>query len=230
MTRRWSIATWQFGNAAGELMAQISLFGLGQAAKSPFVTAKQMTNLYAEVRPAGEKSALVAYGTPGLSAPLVDFGATPIRGGREFPSLFVCFVVHRGILWEVNNAGVATNRGTLLTTTGRVSMSDNGVQVMIVDGTYGYIYNTSTNVFAQVTDADFPASGVGLSATSTARAGSTARTWITGCRGMRSTLPTPRQTRIRSSPSGHRTASSRCWAVRPPNTGGCLVRWISRSR
>jgi hypothetical protein len=141
-------------------MSQISLFGLGQAAKSPFVTAKQMTNLYAEVRPQGEKSALVAYGTPGLSAPLVDFGATPIRGGREFPSLSVCYVVHRGVLWEVNNAGVATNRGTLLTTTGRVSMSDNGVQVMIVDGTYGYIYNTSTNVFAQVTDVDFPANPV----------------------------------------------------------------------
>jgi hypothetical protein len=141
-------------------MATIPLFGLGQAAKSVFVTAKQMTNLYAEVRPAGEKSALVAYGTPGLSAPLVDFGATPIRGGREFPSLSVCFVVHRGFLWEVNNAGVATNRGTLLTTTGRVSMSDNGVQVMIVDGTYGYIYNTSTNAFAQVTDVDFPANPV----------------------------------------------------------------------
>lgn len=129
-------------------MSQISLFGLGQAAKSPFVTAKQMTNLYAEVRPAGEKSALVAYGTPGLTL-FADFGATPCRGGLEFPSLSVCFVVHRGVLWEVNNAGVKTNRGTLLTTTGRVSMSDNGVQVMIVDGTYGYIYNTVTNSFTQ---------------------------------------------------------------------------------
>jgi len=130
-------------------MAMIPLFGIGQASKSPFVTAKQITNMYAEVRPQGEKSALVAYGTPGLEAPLVDLGATPIRGGREFPSLSVCFVVHRGVFYEVNNAGVTTNRGTLLTTTGRVSMSDNGVQVMIVDGTYGYIYNTQTNVFTQ---------------------------------------------------------------------------------
>jgi hypothetical protein len=128
--------------------ALISLFGIGQASKSPFVTAKELQNLYAEVRPQGEKSALVAYGTPGLTL-FVDLGATPIRGGLEFPSLSVCFVVHRGVLYEVNNAGVTTNRGTLLTTTGRVSMSDNGVQVMIVDGTYGYIYNTSTNVFTQ---------------------------------------------------------------------------------
>lgn len=140
--------------------APISLFGIGQASKSPFVTAKQLTNIYCEVRPQGEKSSLVAYGTPGLSAPLVDFGATPIRGGLEFPSMSVCFVVHRGVFYEVNNAGVSTNRGTLLTTTGRVSMSDNGVQVMIVDGSFGYIYNTVTNVFAQITDVDFPANPV----------------------------------------------------------------------
>ena len=128
--------------------APISLFGIGQASKSPFVTAKQLTNMYAEVRPQGEKSALVAYGTPGLNL-FVDLGATPFRGGIEFPSLAVSFVVHRGVFYEINNAGVATNRGTLLTTTGRVSMSDNGVQVMVVDGSYGYIYNTVTNVFTQ---------------------------------------------------------------------------------
>ena len=135
----------------------IPLFGIGQASKSPYVTAKMLQNIYCEVRPAGEKSALVAYGTPGLSAPLVDFGATPCRGGRALDALSLAFVVHRGVLWEINNAGVAVNRGTLLTTTGRVSMSDNGVQVMIVDGTYGYIYNTSTNAFTQITDGDFPA-------------------------------------------------------------------------
>jgi len=36
-------------------------------------------------------------------------------------------------------------------------MAHNGEQVMIVDGTEGYIYNTSTLAFAQITDADFPA-------------------------------------------------------------------------
>ena len=38
--------------------------------------------------------------------------------------------------------------------------SSNGTQVMIVDGTYGYIYNTVTNVFVQITDVDFPANPV----------------------------------------------------------------------
>lgn len=132
---------------------RIPIFGYGQNAKSPYVTAKQLTNIYCEQRPEGEKSILVGYGTPGL-LPFVDFGDTPTRGGLEFPKNDVAYVVHRGTLWEVNNAGLKTNRGSLLTTTGRVSMEHNGVQVMIVDGTYAYIYDTGTTVFLQVTDAD----------------------------------------------------------------------------
>lgn len=115
--------------------------------------------MYAEQRPQGEKSSLVAYAIPGLTL-FTDFGATPVRGGIEFEALSVAYVVHRGTLWEVNNAGVQTNRGSLLTTSGRVSMAHNGVQVMITDGTAGYIYNTSTNAFAQITDVDFPANPV----------------------------------------------------------------------
>lgn len=137
-------------------MARIPLFGIGQASKSPWVTAKELQNLYAESRPAGEKSQMVCYQTPGEIL-FNDFGATPPRGALEFESLNVFFEVHRGVLWEVNNAGVAINRGVLSTVSGRVGMSDNGVQIMIVDGTFGYIYNTQTNAFAKITDPDFPA-------------------------------------------------------------------------
>jgi hypothetical protein len=137
-------------------MPQIPLFGLGIAAKSPFVTAKSLQNLYAETRPQGEKSLMVAYGTPGENL-FLDVGATPFRGGIEFEPGSVAYAVHRGVLYEINNAAVATNRGALLTTAGRVSMAHNGTQVMIVDGTFGYIYNTATLAFAQIVDADFPA-------------------------------------------------------------------------
>jgi Phage stabilisation protein len=137
-------------------MARINIFGLGQLSKSPFITSKQMTNVYAEARPAeGEKSRLVAYGTPGLTL-FVDFGDTPCRGGIEFESLNVIFIVHRGVLWEVNNAGLTTNRGSLLTTTGRVSMAHNGIQVMITDGTYGYTYTPATTTLAKITAVGFP--------------------------------------------------------------------------
>jgi hypothetical protein len=140
-------------------MPRIPVFGLGQASKSPFVTAKVLQNMYAEQRPDGEKSMMVGFQTPGETL-FTDFGGNPSRGGMEFESLSVAFVVNQGTLWEINNAGTQTNRGALLTTTGRVSIADNGTQIMIVDGTYGYIYNTSTNVFAQIVDVDFPAKPV----------------------------------------------------------------------
>jgi len=135
----------------------IPLFGLGLQGKSPNVSAQQRINCYLEVKQQdADRSQISVYGTPGLDL-FVDFGDTPIRGIRQFPKNSVLYVVHRGTLWEVNNAGVATNRGTLSTTTGQVSIDDNGTQVMIVDGTYGYTYNTSTTTFAKITDADFPA-------------------------------------------------------------------------
>lgn len=137
-------------------MAAISLFGLGMASKSPFVTAKLLQNMYAEIRPAGEQSQIVAYFTPGLNL-FSSFGATPVRGGIEFEKGTVDYVVHRGVFYEVNNAGVATARGNIGTTTGRVSMAHNGVQVMLVDGVAGYIYDTGTTTFSLISDVDFPA-------------------------------------------------------------------------
>ncbi len=137
---------------------RIALFGLGQVSRSPFVTAKQLTNMFCEVRPAGEKSKLVAYGTPGLDF-FVNFGSGPARGGIEFPNTPVAYVVHGSLLWEVNNAGTMTSRGVLTTSAGRVSMAHNGVQVMITDGTDGYIYDTVTTTFSTIGGA-FPANPV----------------------------------------------------------------------
>jgi hypothetical protein len=134
---------------------RIQLFGLGFSSKSRSVTAKIIQNLYLENRSAGEKSQVVAYGTPGEEL-FISFGDTRCRGWITFENDDVFYAVHRGTLYEVNNAGVKTSIGSLLTTTGRCSLSHNGTQIIVVDGTYGYIYNTSTNTFAQITDVDFP--------------------------------------------------------------------------
>jgi hypothetical protein len=136
-------------------MAKIPLFGLGVSAKSPFVTAKVLQNMYCEIRPDGEKSKLVAYGVPGKDA-FIDFGVAPSRGAIEFESRNVAYVVNGATLWEISAAGAMVSRGTLLTTVGRVSLSHNGVQVMIVDGQFGYIYNTDTAALTLITAAGFP--------------------------------------------------------------------------
>lgn len=133
-----------------------TIFGIGLAAKSPVVSSQRRLNLYLEFRPEDDGIRVVAMGTPGLDL-FTNFGDTPVRGLHAMGSLL--YVVHRGNFWEVNNAGVATLRGTLLTTTGRVYFADNGTSLMIVDGTYGYTFNTSTPAtpLAQITDADYVA-------------------------------------------------------------------------
>ncbi len=136
----------------------IPLFGLGQESRSPYVTAKQLVNMFCEARPSGEGSSLVAYGTPGLDL-FVNFSGGPARGGIEFPNTPVAYVVHGSTLWELNNAGTPTSRGTLNTSSGRVSLAHNGVQVMITDGTDGYIYDTVTTNFS-VIGGSFPANPI----------------------------------------------------------------------
>lgn len=52
-------------------------------------------------------------------------------------------------------SGSGHELGTLKTGSGPVSISDNGSQVMLVDGPNGYIYDTTAATFSQITDADF---------------------------------------------------------------------------
>ncbi len=137
-------------------MNPISIFGLGTQSKSPNVTAQKRINMYLEIAADGDKNIITAYGTPGLTQ-LSSIGASPNRGMHTLGNYI--YVVNLGKLWRVDNAGVAVEKGTLLTTTGRVSIADNGSvgdQIIIVDGTYGYIYTVSTGAFAQITDVDFP--------------------------------------------------------------------------
>lgn len=131
---------------------QIPLFGLGQTGKSSAVAAQDRLNLYAEYLPEGEKSRLAYYGTPGLVLDY-SYGESPVRGSIAVGNYK--YEVHRGTFWRVDNAGTRTNLGTLNTTSGRVQMAYNGVQVAMVDGANMYCYTIDTNAFAVVTSALF---------------------------------------------------------------------------
>ena len=132
-------------------MSIISVFGIGRVSSTPFVTAKSLTNIYVEKRLVGEKSAMVGYRTPGLLQ-FTDFASqNRIRGVRDIERTETSFSVVGTSFYEVSSLGVATQRGTLNETMqGRVSISDNGTQVVIVDGTYGYVYDITTMVFASI--------------------------------------------------------------------------------
>lgn len=137
----------------GTTLGNIPLFGIGNVGKSVNVDAQVRTNLYVEVQQDSAKSRLALFPTPGLVT-FVNFGAYPSRGIYKKGDFL--YVVNRFTLWRVSNDGSMTSIGTLASSAGRVDISDNGTQIIIVDGTNGYIYNTSTLVFAQITDPDFP--------------------------------------------------------------------------
>lgn len=133
----------------------VPMFGLGVQEKNATATAQSRTNIYYEVQQDPDRTRVVAYGTPGLSL-FVSLGAQPCRGAWMPPERNYAYFVNGTGFYEVNNAGIATLRGSLLTSSGRISMIDNGTQICIVDGSYGYIYNMDTLLFSQITDANFP--------------------------------------------------------------------------
>ena len=93
--------------------------------------------------------------TPGLLtfSELDDVG---IRGQWEVNGR--AFVVAGSTLYELKANGTSLNRGTITTSSGNpVSISDNGFQLCIVDGTKtgGYILDLTSNTFSQITDSYF---------------------------------------------------------------------------
>lgn len=120
----------------------------------PFDSQRCM-NLFPIADPQGADVAAL-YGTPGLSL-FATAGAGVVRGGLATADGRAFFVSGSG-LYEISSAGVSTLIGSLITSTGAVTLADNGFQLGICDGTNVYMYTYLTSVFAQVTDPDLPSS------------------------------------------------------------------------
>jgi len=99
----------------------------------------------------GEMAALVD--RPGYSE-LVSVGAgLPQRGSIE-TTTGAYYTVNGGVLFKISSGWAATAIGTLSTSTGHVSMSDNGIHLAIVDGTYFYRVTLANDTFALILDND----------------------------------------------------------------------------
>lgn len=136
----------------------LPLFGIGTFGRSENVSAQVRTNLYTEVTEDAETTTTHLYPTPGLVLQF-DLGSSPARGSYAVKEYR--YIVNRDALYKVANDNTFVVVGTLLTSSGRVSMKDNGTQLIIVDGTSGapgggYIYNFVTNTFTKITNVDFP--------------------------------------------------------------------------
>jgi hypothetical protein len=120
------------------------------------VDCQRCINLYPELNEIGsgkDKEIASFVATPGLRL-LGTAGLGPHRGSW-FSSKSVLYMVSKNKLYSVSSAYVATELGTLLTSTGPVSLADNGLQLVVVDGDFGYQYDFATATFSQITDPAF---------------------------------------------------------------------------
>lgn len=135
---------------------KIGIVGTSYQERSLPFDAQRLVNFYPVFDQTGKEVAAL-YGTPGLAL-FATAGTGPIRGAFVATNERA-FVVSSGALYEVFSDGTSTSRGSLLTTTGNVTIDENGTQLMICDGTYGYIFTYATDAFAQISDGDFPSAG-----------------------------------------------------------------------
>lgn len=131
----------------------VPLFGLGNVGKSVNVNAQQRKNLYVEIQSDAEKNVVTMYPTPGLQT-FVQLGAYPARGMYELGDFM--YIVANNIFWRVANDGSVVNKGSLATFSGYVDISDNGNEIIVVDGPNGYIFDVLADTFTQIADPDFP--------------------------------------------------------------------------
>lgn len=129
----------------------------GDYGKRPAVnfSSEDLINLYLINDPAGKKK-YAFLSTPGLMHPKIVNTST-----SESRALYV----YQGVMYGVFGADIYKFSSTLVpiyigsigTSAGFVSITANNAnQIIFVDGVSGYIYNTSTNVFAKITDSGFP--------------------------------------------------------------------------
>lgn len=117
---------------------------------------------------AGTRTPTKLVDAPGLR-PFVAIGNTdgdptagaPIRGLHDVEGRL--FVVSGRMLYEISQEGVAIPRGTI-PGVGRVSMAHNqrghGHELLVVNGSGGYVYNTANDTFTIVTDPGYPGAGI----------------------------------------------------------------------
>ena len=126
---------------------EIPLFGIGLQGKSPVVSSQSRVNCYYQFERDADRTLVSIHGTPGLKE-IINFGNQPIRGGLAVGSTL--YVVHRNKLFSLNNAFIRTELGTLNTDRGIIQCANNGLELLIVDGVNGYIYNYEHGSFFQI--------------------------------------------------------------------------------
>ena len=126
--------------------------GSSQELSLPF-NSERTVNMYAVLDQRGKKPASL-YARPGNSL-FTTVGAGAGRGGFAATNDRV-FVVSGAEFYEIFTDGTSTLRGSVLTSSGNITLAENGIQLAICDGRDLYIFTYATNVFQRVVSANLP--------------------------------------------------------------------------
>jgi hypothetical protein len=125
--------------------------------RSVNVDCQRCVNLYPEFDETGsakEQSVGSLIGTPGLSTPLVTLSTSPFRGSfRASDGTF--YAVSGNKLYKISSSWVSTVVGTILTATGPVSMADNGISLVLVDGANGWSSTLGSTTLTKITSLNY---------------------------------------------------------------------------
>jgi Phage stabilisation protein len=134
-------------------MPDFGFVGSSYTAPSIYQDAQESINYFCEIDPTkqpGDRGIVAMYPTPGLKLKL-QLANGPVRGIRALSGDQYMVAVVGNKVYSITTAYVATQIGTLTTSTGPVSITDNvmtigGLTVYIVDGVnrYSWIVGTSS--------------------------------------------------------------------------------------
>lgn len=128
-------------------MADFGFVGPSYEAPSIYQDAQECINFYPELDPLkqpGERGVAALYPTPGLTALLLFQNQEEIRGMVTLSGGDIMVVVCGPYVYAITSDYNTTMVGQLNTSTGRVGITDNGINVYIVDGVNRYTWRISS--------------------------------------------------------------------------------------
>lgn len=135
-------------------MARVPLTQGSYSTRSVIASAQRSMNLYAEKNPQDSPAPFTFYPAPGLTALGIPPTFGPARG-IYLANSGDLFYAAGSVLYYVSPQWQFTQLGVLLSSTGIISMADNGTTMAVVDGTpNGYQVDLTTRAFSLINATD----------------------------------------------------------------------------
>lgn len=119
------------------------------------IDAERSVNCFEYIDPLAKKPKSLV-GTSGILDTQIEFPGASGAFRAEFVFNDIHYAVIGDRIYSVDSSDVVALLGTIGTSSGYVGVDANTYQMIFVDGTNGYIFDTDTSVFVQITDPAFP--------------------------------------------------------------------------